>query len=74
MSLGLATVRARIVTILSGVVGIGVVHNRIRAVNTEEAVNALCVSGGHINVWMVTLADRDPYITVNSAGNPGRNP
>jgi hypothetical protein len=71
---GLAAVRERIRLTMAGVAGIGQVHKRVRAILDEAAVNSLALQGGRINVWFITLADGDPYITVNSKGEPGRNP
>lgn len=78
MSSGLANVRTAIFNTLSGVSGIAAgaaqVHRYFRIARTDGEVKALLTVPGHLHVWMIALAGSDPYITVNSAGTPGRDP
>lgn len=52
-------IRDQIQTTLSGVSGIGQVHNYLRYVTTQSAFEALFVSGGVINAWLHTRRATD---------------
>lgn len=65
MSSGLAVVRAAIATTLSGVAGIGAVHDYFRVTGdvTEAELAALVSPAGVLNAWFLSMADERPYQT-----------
>lgn len=82
----LAQVRASIKTTLDGSVppggggnlaAVAKTHDYFRTMGnnaTEIQRDALFVKNGVFHAWMVTLGDEDPFLTVNSKGEMGRNP
>lgn len=76
--MSLVTVRAAIATVLGAVTGISgqaKVHDYFRMPKdpTEKDIETIAIGpSGRPHVWMVTLAEADPFITVNQTGQPGR--
>jgi hypothetical protein len=71
----LAQARARIFTIVGGVAGIAgqaKVHDYLRWGLRDADLRALCVGpSNRLHVWMVSLYDADPHITLSASGAPG---
>lgn len=78
MSLSVATARARVFAVLGAVAGIsgGVakVHDRWRQITDEAALKSIGVgTSGRLHVWMVSLADGDPFLHLNAQNAPGHS-
>lgn len=77
MSLSVATARARVYAVLAAVAGItgGIarVHDYFRLIQDEDTLKALAIgTSGRVHVWMVSLTDQDPFVSLNAQGSPGR--
>lgn len=58
----ISSARASLVALLSGITGIGRVHDYTRRVEHDADRKTLLVTtGGRLHCWFVSLADEDPY-------------
>jgi len=75
MSVSIAAARASIYARLSAAVGsVANVHDYTRMVTDEATRDVVCKKGGLFSFWYVSLADDNPFLTVNSRRIEGRNP
>jgi hypothetical protein len=77
VSLSVSTARARVFAVLAGVAGISggaaMVHDYFRLIQDEETLKSLAIgTSGRVHVWMLSLSDQDPFVSLNAQGQPGR--
>lgn len=74
--MSLTTARAEVFKILSAALGTTAkVHNRQRyAAELVERDKLFKTAAGELHTWWVTTADDNPFLTVDSKGQEGRNP